>query len=325
MGIRIKGRVFRTILWIIVYIYLHITSYATFMKPVLRHAIWLIDNIKFSGNDFTKELIVDGEKIEFLITNYENSKKLGYPFDDWIHNKIVNMGMRNSMNSPLPINCVFVIAMTPYKGDNAGLISLLMKLCLKLVYYPPSLVSHTAEYSENVWISLPTWNGWKNQHPVSENEINSESFDLVINYFNELSATNKSYHKALEQIYNIANINDILIELLSLWSFIEGFWNTNSGDSKLDQSFLNMLTTDFEPGKLKRDPEIRVVTQQILSQNEKIGARTYSELRNILAHGQFLNLTDSWTSEQWKAIREQRNLLIETTVKALVHYTKNVA
>jgi hypothetical protein len=294
-------------------------------KEDSRLSIWLIDNVVFSGNEFVKEVEFENQTISILITDYENSKKLPEPFNDWIHNKIINYGMMNSTNSPLPVNSIFVITKDWYSHENSYNFSLLMKLCLKLVYYPPTLVSHTAEYIPDAAISLPTWDGWKNSKPISKNIINPESFDLVIQYFNILNSKKIKFHHSLEQIYNIANINDILIELLSLWSFIEGFWNTNVGDSKLDQSLLNMLEKDFAPGKTRKDKEIRDITQTILSQNSQIGARNYSELRNILAHGEFLKLENSWTDEQWVAIQSQRNLLIEIVIKSLVNYIRNVA
>jgi len=295
------------------------------MKENSRLGIWLIDNVVFSGNDFEKDLEFEGQKITLLVTNYENSKKLPEPYFDWIHNKIVNMGMMYSTNSPLPINSIYVITKSEYNHINAGNFSLLIKLCLKLVYYPPTLVSHTAEYIPDAAITLPTWDGWKSTKPVSRNEINPTSFELVIEYFNVLNSKKIRFHNSLDQIYKIASINDILIELLSLWSFIEGFWNPKLGDSKLDRSFLNMLETDFAPGKTRRDTEIKTVTQSVLSQNAKIGARNYSELRNILAHGEFLKLENNWNNEQWKAIGEQRNLLIEVVTKSLMNYIKNVA
>ena len=295
------------------------------MRENSRLGIWLIDNVKFNGIDFEKEIEFDNQKINLLITNYENSKKLPEPFFDWIHNKIIYRGMMDSTNSPLPINSIFLITKSEYKNQNAANFSLLMKLCLKLVYYPPTLVSHTAEYIPNTIITLPNWEDWKNMRAVSKNEINPITFNLVIEYFHILNSKKIRFHSALEQIYKIAAINDVLIELLSLWSFIEGFWNLNSGDSKLDTSFLNMLETDFETGKTRKDIEIRNITQKVLSQNAKIGARQYSELRNILAHGKFLQLENNWTQEQWETIEEQRNLLIEVVTKSLINYIKNLA
>lgn len=230
--------------------------------------------------------------------------------------------MSHSNNAPLPINSVSVITKTSYTNQDSALFTSLLKLCLRLVYYPPTLISHTAEYIPDVAITLPTWDGWKNSKPSAKNEINSESFDLVIEYFNLLLPLNKSFFNSLEELMQISAINDVLYELMLLWSYIEGFWNEIEGDSKLDKSLLNMLTKDYAPGKTKRDPEINIIRQKILKQNELIGAKKYSELRNIIAHGSFLSKQDEWTKEQWKAIYEQRNLLIETLTKSLVNKLK---
>lgn len=287
-----------------------------------RLGIWLIDNIVFSGNEFEKEIIINGEKIKLLITNYEQTKKLEEPFRDWIHNKIIKVGMTYSNNAPLPINSVFVITKTTYKNEDSSLFTGLLKLCLRLVYYPPTLISHTAEYIPNAAITLPTWDGWRSSKPSAKNSINSENFDLVIDYFNLLYPLNKSIFNSLEELMQISAINDVLYELMLLWSYIEGFWNENEGDSKLDKSLLNMLTKDYAPGKTKKNSEINTIRQKILNQNELIGAKKYSELRNIIAHGSFLSKQDEWTKEQWKAIYEQRNLLIETLTKSLVNKLK---
>ena len=186
------------------------------MKDKKRYGIWLIDNIIFSGNDFEKQIDFDGQRINLLITNYENSQKLPEPFKDWIRNKIVNLGMINSANSALPLHSVYVLTTTPYLNQNTSNFSLLINLCLRLVYYPPTLVSHTAEYIPKAAITLPSWEGWKNVHPISKKEINKNTFDLVIDYFEILNSKKIKYHNTLEQIYKIANINDILDNLVSL-------------------------------------------------------------------------------------------------------------
>lgn len=74
--------------------------------------------------------------------------------------------------------------------------------------------------------------------------------------------------------------------------------------------------------KQKKDPEINIVRQKILAQNKLIGAKKYSELRNIIAHGWFLSEEDTWSKEQWKAIYDQRDLLIETLTESLVSKIK---
>ena len=67
------------------------------MNESIRYGCWLIDNINFSGIDFTKTVDYKGQSIELLITNYENSKKLGEPFNDWICTKIINDGIMKEL------------------------------------------------------------------------------------------------------------------------------------------------------------------------------------------------------------------------------------
>lgn len=53
-----------------------------------------------------------------------------------------------------------------------------------------------------------------------------------------------------------------------------------------------------------------------------IGAKKYSELRNIIARGWFLTKSETWTVKQWNAIYSQRDLLIETLTESLINKTK---
>ncbi|WP_417356904.1 hypothetical protein [Flavobacterium sp.] len=290
------------------------------------HALWLLNNIFFSGNEFTKKINFGDEEVSLLITNYEKSKALKTPFDDWIHKKIVNILMMQAY-SPNPLDSVYILTPNEIQRDqDTNDILQRFELSLRLVYYPQTQISHIASHIPKAAISIPTWDSYNSVTYSSKNQINEDTFDLVIRYFNILKAKNLKYSESLDQILRIANIGDHLTELLSLWSFIEGFWNPDpSRDSKLDQSLLNMLVTDYAPGKNRRDPEINVITSAILSQNEKIGARKYSELRNILAHGQFLNIQNAWTADQWKIIYEQRNLLIEIIIESLMNYIERTA
>lgn len=76
------------------------------MSTHFRYGIWLLDNINFSGTDFTEVIRSQGLDIELLITNFENSKALPEPYQDWIHNKILNHGMMNSGGNPLPVDSI---------------------------------------------------------------------------------------------------------------------------------------------------------------------------------------------------------------------------
>ncbi|WP_338813809.1 hypothetical protein V9L05_21030 [Bernardetia sp. Wsw4-3y2] len=119
------------------------------MKDDIRYSCWLIDNIKFSGKEFIKTIEFNGENIELLVTNYENSKSLEEPFHDWIHNKIVNHGMMYPTNNPLPINSIFILTKNGYKNQKSQDFFYWFALGLKLVYYQPTLVSHPSEFIPN--------------------------------------------------------------------------------------------------------------------------------------------------------------------------------
>lgn len=287
----------------------------------IRYGCWLIDNVKFSGKDFTKKINFDNREIELLITNYENSKNIEEPFQDWIYNKIINDGMMNSRNSPLPIESIFVITKNGYENKNASEFSLLFKLCLKLVYFRPTLVSHTSEFIPNVAITMPNWEDFKSVTISSQTEINPKTFDKVLFYFETLNNLNIKHNSILEEIYKISGINDVLIELLSLYSFIEGFWWNKKGKSNLTDSFSAMLGQDYAPGrenKTKRESIKRVIeSQNGLLRNPKL-----DDMRHILAHGLYKQEEDSWDEKQWKAIYEQRNLLLEIVIDSLINKIK---
>lgn len=287
------------------------------------YIMWLLDNVKFDGNDFTKTIQFEGNDIELLITNWENSKNLPEPFKDWIHQKTVN-NLMGQINTPTPLDSIYLLTPNIINKINSDFMSYLT-LALRIVYYSPSAVSHPGQYIPKAAISLPSWSNWRHKMYTHNRKIDSDKFNLVIEYYNILVSKRIKHNYNLEQILKIADIGDYLIELLSLWAFIEGFWNPDpSQDSKLDQSLLNMLETDYAPGKRRRDLEIRNITSAIMEQNEKLGSKKYSELRNILAHGKNLSIEDDWTTEQYKAIFEQRHLLFNIVIKSLMNYIKRI-
>ncbi|PHR47598.1 MAG: hypothetical protein COA32_06465 [Fluviicola sp.] len=294
------------------------------MKDSKRYGCWLIDNIKFSGVNFSKTVDFDGNKIKLLITNYENSKCLEEPFQDWIHKKIVNDGMMNSRNNPLPIKSIFVITTSGYENNSSSDFTLLFNLCLKLVYYQPTLISYTSELIPNAAITMPTWEGFKNISTVSEKEINPDTFEKVLLYFNILNSLNVKHHNVLQEIYKISGINDVLIELLSLYSFIEGFWWNGKGKSNITDSFIAMLKHDYAPGK-ENKAKRELIKQKIETQNGLLRNQKLDDMRHILAHGMYKQEEHLWDKEQWEAIYNQRNLLIEVVIESLMKKIKNVA
>lgn len=292
------------------------------MTENFRHSIWLIENITFEGIDFFEEFEYQENKIKFLITNYDNLKNNQNPFWYPIIEEINYYSRVLERGHPIYFS-TFVITLTSYPDELANEFTYLFRLCLKLVYFPHSSVSTNNELRNNKLIVFHNREINSNSRIKSKNVINSESFNEVINYFNILNSKKLKFNESLEQILRIASINDVLLELLTLWAFIEGFGNNNTIGNKIDKSFLFMLTNYYYPNKTKKDPEIKYVTNKILDQTQIIvGKRNYSELRNFLAHGKFINLKDEFTKLQWESLFEQRDLLIKIVIKSLVNHIK---
>ncbi|ALJ06218.1 hypothetical protein APS56_14220 [Pseudalgibacter alginicilyticus] len=290
----------------------------------MRYGCWLIDNIKFSGNDFSKKVMFEDKEIDILITNFQNSKNIQEPFNDWIHNKIIRHGMLNMVNSPMPLNSIFILTLNGYESENSYNFTNLFKLCLKLVYYQPSFVSDTAEYIPEAVITIPNWQGFRQSHTISKLEINSKTFDKVLYYFQILNNLEIRHSHILEEIYKISGIDDVLLELLSLYSFIEGFWWNKKGKSNLTTSFLAMLGQDYAPGKENKDKR-EIIKSTIQAQNGLLRNPKLDDMRHILAHGMYKHEESSWNKDQWNAIYEQRNLLFELVIESIINRIKNVA
>ncbi|UKM66329.1 hypothetical protein GSB9_02911 [Flavobacteriaceae bacterium GSB9] len=254
------------------------------------------------------------------MTNYPNSKKIAEPFHDWIHNKIIKDGMLYLSNNPLPTNSIYVITLNGYNNEEANDFNYLFRLCLKLVYYQPTLISNTAELIPNLITTKPTWNSFKNVRTVSKNEINSETFNKVIEYFKILSNSNKKF-SALNEIYKITEIDDVLLELLCLYSFIEGFWHNQKGNSDIIKSLDSMLKQDYAPGNDNKKVREKIKTT-IKNLNGKFRNSKLNDMRHILAHGIYKQHEESWSKEQWSTLNKQRNLLIELVIESLVNREK---
>ncbi|APZ47319.1 hypothetical protein BW723_13950 [Polaribacter reichenbachii] len=292
-----------------------------FLKDNIRYGCWLIDNINFSGEEFKKQIIFKNQKIDLLITDYKNLKKLKEPFKDWIYNKLINNGMMYSKNSPLPINSIFIIALNGYENQNSTDFTHLFQLCLRLVYFSPSLVSSTSEYIPKGAIVMPNWDGYKNCSPFSRLEINPTTFEKAIEYFNILSSLNVKYSSVLEEIYKITGINEILLELLSLYSFIEGFWSNDKETTNLKTSFNRMLSEDYAPGRENKFIRKSIINK-IENQNGLLRNRKLDDMRHILAHGIYKREENTWNKEQWDTIYTQRDLLIELVIESLINKMK---
>lgn len=282
----------------------------------MRYGCWLIDNIKFSGNDFSKKVFFDGREIDLLITNFENSKNIKEPFQDWIHNKIINHGMMNLGNNPIPLNSIFILTINGYENEDPSNFSQLFNLCLKLVYYQPSFVSHTAEYIPEAVITTPNWQGYRHSQTISKLEISPQTFDRVLYYFEILNKLNIRHSRILEEIYKISAIDNVLIELLSLYSFIEGFWWNKKRESNITDSFSAMLKQDYAPDNKKKREDIK---ETIKAQNGLLRNAKLDDMRHLLAHGVYKNDENNWNSIQWQAIHDQRNLIIELVIESIIN------
>ncbi|MFT6922846.1 MAG: hypothetical protein ACJA1C_001853 [Crocinitomicaceae bacterium] len=284
----------------------------------MRYGCWLIDNIKFSGNDFSKKVFFEGIEIDLLITNFENSKNIKEPFQDWIHNRMINHGMMNLGNNPNPLNSIYILTLNGYENENPSNFSQLFNLCLKLVYYQPSFVSHTAEYIPGAVITMPNWQGYRHSQTTSKLEISSQTFERVLDYFEILNKLKIRHSHILEEIYKISGIDDVLLELLSLYSFIEGFWWNKIGVSNLTNSFLAMLGQDYAPGK-ENKPIRESIKKKIEAQNGLLRNPKLDDMRHILAHGMYKQEEKSWNKNQWSVIYDQRNLLIELVIESIIN------
>lgn len=290
----------------------------------MRYGCWLIDNIKFSGNDFSKKVMFEGKEIDLLITNFQNSREIKEPFKDWILNKIINNGIMNMGNSPIPLYSIYILTLNGYDSKNSYNFTSLFKLCLKLVYYQPSFVSHTAEYIPEAAITMPNWQGFRHSQTISKLEISSKTFDKVLYYFETLNSQEIRHSHILEEIYKISGIDDVLLELLCLYSFIEGFWWNKKGKSNLTESLLTMLGKDYAPGKENKEKR-EIIISTIQSQNGLLRNPKLDDMRHILAHGMYKHEENSWNKDQWNAIYEQRNLLFELVIESMINRIKNVA
>lgn len=288
------------------------------MENLDRYGMWMINNINFDGIERSINLKVDGKDQKLTFTNYENASQLNFPFKKWITEIIPKY---HRITDPMFTESIFVMTENPNQHCKPWDFLLLIKLCLRLVFYKPTVISHPFEWINDSPSTGPTWDIYQ-PNIVSKRQIDDEALSKLIRYYEILSKLNTSIFNPLEEVMRISAINDVIYEVMLLWSFIEGFWNEADRNSKLDKSLINMLTKDFAPGKTKKDPEINIVRQKILAQNKLIGAKKYSELRNIIAHGWFLSEEDTWSKEQWKAIYDQRDLLIETLTESLVSKIK---
>lgn len=282
-----------------------------------RYAIFLIYNIKFNGVDFNKTIEFNGQKIELLITNYENSREIEEPFNGWIYNIITNDWAKNMLYKPSPLESVLVIIKKEFNIGNENNFIFLLRLCIQLSYYKPTLVSQVSECIPKYCITKPEWDEFYHNFESSKLEINTISFNKVIRYFEVLSKINFKENNVLKEIYKITGIDDVLIELLALYSFIEGFWHNYNSTSNTTASF-NVMLNDYLPGKENKHERNKII-QKISNQNGLFRNAKIDDMRHILAHGIYKKYENEWTPKQWEALFNQRNLLVEIVLESLIN------
>lgn len=288
----------------------------------MRFGCWLIDNIKHNGEPFTKTVYFNGNRIDLMISNFGEIPAFDEHLNDLIHDKILNFNTFNGGAAPSATESIYVITTSGYNLEDPFSFTWLFNLCLRLVYYQPTLVSSVAEALTNGTRFLPKWEGFKSVRVSSLSEINSTTFDKVLTYFNLLSTISKAELIFLEEIYKITTIDDVLISLLALYSFIEGFWHNHNGESNLTNSFNAMLGFDFAPGK-EHKPIRDKIKKQIEEQNGLLRNGKLDDMRHILAHGMYKKLEGEWKDQQWQAIYDQRQLITDIVIESLINKIAN--
>lgn len=218
------------------------------MENLDRYGMWMINNINFDGIERSINLKVDGKDQKLTFTNYENASQLNFPFKKWITEIIPKY---HRITDPMFTESIFVMTENPNQHCKPWDFLLLIKLCLRLVFYKPTVISHPFEWINDSPSTGPTWDIYQ-PNIVSKRQIDDEALSKLIRYYEILSKLNTSIFNPLEEVMRISAINDVIYEVMLLWSFIEGFWNEADRNSKLDKSLINMLTKDFAPGKTKK-------------------------------------------------------------------------
>lgn len=280
----------------------------------------MIFNFESLKSEITIDIDFEGEKVSLLITDYERAIKINEVYADWIEHKLVKPGGWIGARQPNPFDCLYVVTPNPCATHNTQKLFSAIHLALRMSLPTPTYISGVGEYIEKAAITLPNWPNIPESFLASKVVIDSESSDTFEKYILSLLSLEKRYFPSIEQIYKISLVNDVFLEVLSLWAFIEGFWNTRDGESDLSESFLNMITKSLYPGSKKKDLNVQLAVRKIDSQNDVLGAKTYSHLRNLIAHGSYLELLDNWSTKQIEAIYEQREHLLKLVYQSLVNY-----
>lgn len=284
-----------------------------------KHVLWMIYNAGKLKGTFERDLTIDEEDITLCFGNYSDLNGFPLFYREWIQDKILNFWGMSVGRDPAPMDCFYIYTKSEIETDKLVEVT---SQCLRLSFPPPTMISiPPGVHIEKAVLCMPCWEPRRNGYSIVNDEVDGDKVDELISLIVRFSQKSSSYYPQFEQIFRVAAIDDVLIEILSLWAFIEGFWNDNSDQSDLERSFKNMLNTDLFPDASTRREPVRVIRKLINEQNNILGAANITKLRNIIAHGWYVSLCDTWSAEQWKAIREQRHLLLDMVLKALIERT----
>ncbi|MFC7357100.1 hypothetical protein ACFQO1_05335 [Jejudonia soesokkakensis] len=289
------------------------------MKDNLRYALWAINGITVQHNYLSKKIQINDELIDIVATDYDGVNQLSDLHNDWVENKIMKNISTSITYTPIPHLNVYVTTLNPVKNLGFHKFAFPFNLALELVYHD-SYVSHTSEYVPKGGVSCPGWVGWDGKYSKDSHTINPKTFDKVVQIYNSISKFTESELSVLYSLTKISKIRNIKIELLCLWTFIEGYWYNGQGSSKVKKSFERMLLHDYAKG----NQNLReAVTEKVKSQNSNFRRDTIDDIRHILAHGMDKRNSTIWSTNQWEAIREQRKLLFEIITVSLINRIKN--
>lgn len=284
------------------------------------YSCWLIHNIKFDGKDFIKKVDFKWDVIELLVTNYQNLKEnteINH-IKEWLFNFVIDSWMMQvSSWKPLPINCVFLVSISPIRHDIYWDFNENFESALRFTFYDPIQVSTVGTYIEKWWWAWPWWNNIQNLSS-SNITISDSLLDKVEKRSLLLWNTNYNETRVLEQIHKISCIDEVLIELLALYSFIEWYWHNWEPKSNFTDSFNIMLKSDYAPWKLQKDRNFRKkIKEKLEKQNAKFRYAKVDDMRHILAHWIYKKSEKDWWNLQWKTLSEQRNMLFDIIFESL--------
>jgi len=147
--------------------------------------------------------------------------------------------------------------------------------------------------------------------PVEEIELKL-IFDLCKKVISLNSEKSKEYESIFDYLRDIRRSPRFVGEL-ALWSFLEHHWATDKADTNLDNSFKKFLEYVFDDREERRE-----FRNKIKAVGNNLGQQ-YNEqkLRNILAHGKHITLSENWSDENWTSFYKVHEELFSLVLKGI--------